>query len=220
MARSEKNPNRSPQRIDRRTAIQWVSAAAATFPLSRGDSFAAAAPSATGYGPDPDLTKVYQPGELWPLIFSESQRTLVTVLSDIIMPADETSPAASELGVPDFVDEWISSPYQDQKPDRNSILKGLDWLEEEAKRNGVDHFVSLDAETQLKICQDLAIEAKKDRRRFPGSFFYTLRNLVAGGYYTTPEGMRDIGYRGNVAMVEWNGPPQEVLDRLELKPQE
>lgn len=220
MEMSEKNPNHSPQRIDRRTAIKWVSAAAASFPLVQGKSFAAATPMGVGYGADPDLTKAYQPGELWPLTFSESQRKLVTVLSDIIMPADETSPAASALGVPDFVDEWISSPYQDQRSDRNSILKGLDWLEEEAKRIGADHFVSLDTEAQLKICRDLAIEAKKDRRKFPGSFFYTLRNLVAGGYYTTPEGMRDIGYRGNVAMLEWNGPPQEVLDLLGLSPQE
>ena len=220
MEMDEKNSANSRQRMDRRTALKWVSAAAVSFPLSGEESFAAAAPAGVGYGPDPDLTKAYQPGELWPLTFSESQRSLVIVLSDIIIPADDTSPSASQLGVPDFVDEWISSPYEEQKGDRLRILKGLDWLEEEAKRSGADHFVSLSEEAQLTICQDLAIAAKKDRREFPGSFFYTLRNLVAGGYYTTPEGMRDIGYRGNVAMMEWDGPPKEVLDQLGLSPQE
>tara|TARA_Y100000589_G_C27172201_1_gene637184 strand:- start:184 stop:297 length:114 start_codon:yes stop_codon:yes gene_type:complete len=32
---------------------------------------------------------------------------------------------------------------------------------------------------------------------FP-AVFYRLRNLVAGGYYTTPDGMKNIGCRGNV----------------------
>ena len=193
MEMSEENSGNSTRRIDRRTALKWVSAASVTFPLSGGESFAAAVPAGVGYGPDPDLTKAYQPGELWPLTFSESQRSLVIVLSDIIIPADDTSPSASALGVPDFVDEWISSPYEEQKGDRLLILKGLDWLEEEAQRRGADHFVSLSEGAQLTICQDIAIEAKKNRREFPGSFFYTLRNLVAGGYYTTPEGMKDIG---------------------------
>lgn len=215
-------PNRSnPPRVDRRVALQWISSAAVSLPLlDRGTALGAAEAkdvSGSGYGTDPDLLRVYQPGELWPLTFTEEQRDLVIVLCDIIMPADESSPSASSLGVHDFVDEWISSPYPEQRSDRNAILKGLPWLDEEATKRGSDHFVSLKPDTQLAICEELAIIAKKDRNRFPGSFFYRLRNLVAGGYYTTPEGMRDIGYRGNVAMAEWNGPPPEVLERLGLE---
>jgi len=141
------------------------------------------------------------------------------LLCDIIMPTDDTSPSASSLGVHDFVDEWISSPYPDQKSDRNAILKGLAWLDEEAVRRGAKLFLDLDEDVRLSVCEELARMAKADRRKFPGSFFYTLRNLVSGGYYTTPEGMRDIGYMGNVPQGEWNGPPKEVLDRLGLDPQ-
>lgn len=177
------------------------------------------APGGKGYGPDPDLQRVYQPGDLWPLTFSDAQRKTMIVLCDIIMPADETSPSASSLGVHDFVDEWISSPYPGQKSDRNAILKGLDWLDEEAERRGGKDFVALDHEIQFAICHELSVLAKKDRKAFPGSFFRRLRDLVAGGYYTTPEGMRDIGYRGNIAMLEWNGPPPEVLDKLGLQPE-
>jgi len=216
--KSESDSPVSPHRIDRRVALKWISTAAATLPLTGGESVEGAAPVAgLGYGPNPDLLKVYQPGDLWPLTFSESQRQLVRVLCDLIIPADETSPSASAVGVPDFVDEWISSPYPGQKRDRNRILRGLTWLDEEARKRGADAFVALDANAQFAVCQDLSIAAKKDRRRFPGEFFYRLRNLVAGGYYTTPEGMRDIGYRGNVAMPEWNGPPPEVLEKLGLE---
>ena len=53
---------------------------------------------------------------------------------------------------------------------------------------------------------------------FP-AVFCRLRNLVAGGYYTTPAGMKDIGYRGNVPQAEWKGPPAEVLKKLNLPQQ-
>ena len=141
------------------------------------------------------------------------------VLCDIIMPADEFSPSASSLNVHDFVDEWISSPYPAQKADRKIILEGLDLLDEKAVRRGQPNFVSLKPKDQLVICEDLARKARTDVRRFPGSFFYRLRNLIAGGYYTTPAGTKDIGYRGNVPQAEWNGPPAEVLKKLNLSPQ-
>lgn len=203
--------------IDRRVALKWISAATVSIPAQ--DLFSAE-PGGRGYGPDPDLLKHYKPGDLWPLTFSKSQRELMVVLCDIIIPADETSPSASSQGVPDFVDEWISSPYPGQKADRRDILKGLKWLDEEAARRGGKDFVALPDESQLLICEELAIMAKRDRRKFPGVFFRRLRDLVAGGYYTCPAGMKDIGYRGNVAMTEWNGPPAEVLEQLGLEPQE
>lgn len=203
--------------MNRREAIQWVAAASATIPLLDDELEAAelARPAARvlgGYGPDPDLIRQYKPGDLWPLTFNAEQRHLVIVLCDIIIPADETSPSASAVGVHEFLDEWISSPYREQKGDRSQILKGLAWLKEK-------NFFTLDPEQQLEICRDLARSARRDRNKFPGSFFYRLRNLVAGGYYTTPAGMKDIGYRGNVPMEEWNGPPPEVLEKLGLKPQ-
>lgn len=211
------------RRIDRRVALQWISGAAASLPMLNQDLFAAeeiSKISGKGYGPDPDMIKGYQPGDLWPLTFSDAQRKLVIVLCDIIIPVDETSPSASSQGVHDFVDEWISSPYPGQKSDRNTILKGLKWLNEEAKRRKASDFISLSSEVQLQICEELSIVAKKQRKDPTGTFFRRLRDLVAGGYYTTPAGMRDIGYRGNVAMLEWNGPPPEVLAKLGLSPQE
>lgn len=206
-------------RVDRRVALQWIATASASLPFLE-DGLGAAEnvpPGGTGYGPDPDLVRAYRPGELWPLTFDERQRRTVTALSDIIIPRDESSPSASEVGVPDFVDEWISSPYPGQQSDRREILRGLAWLDEEAGRRGAEDFLSLPGEGQLAICEELAVAAKRDRRAFPGSFFRRMRDLVAGGYYTTPEGMKDIGYRGNVAMAEWNGPPPEVLEKLGLE---
>ncbi len=213
-------------RINRRVALQWISSATIAIPLLEREAPAAEKsglrpPSvvAKGYGPDPDLIRIYKPGDLWPLTFTKDQRRLMIVLCDIIMPADESSPSASSLGVHDFVDEWISSPYPAQAGDRKILLEGMDLLDEKGVRRGKPNFVSLAAKDQLVICEDLARKAKADPGRFPGSFFYRLRNLVAGGYYTTPVGMKDIGYIGNVPQAEWNGPPAEVLKKLNLPAQ-
>ncbi len=207
-------------RIERRVAMEWIMSAAASVPFLGQTAIAAtgetAAPvSGKGYGPDPDMVKAYQPGDLWPLTFSAGQRELVIVLCDIIIPADEQSPSASSQGVHDFVDEWISSPYSAQTSDRNLVLKGLPWLDEEAVRRGSAKFVVLKTEAQLEVCRELALKPKE----FPGNFFLKMRDLVTGGYYTTPVGMRDLGYRGNMPMPEWNGPPKEVLDLLGLDPE-
>ena len=47
-------------------------------------------------------------------------------------------------------------------------------------------------------------------------FFDRVRNLTAEGFYTTDEGMKDIGYVGNVALPKFDGPPPEVLKHLGL----
>ena len=222
----DKSAGKGPARINRRVALQWISSATVAIPLLEleipaAEKSRARPPSVypKGYGPDPDLFRKYKPGDLWPLTFDKDQRRLMIVLCDVIIPADETSPSASSLGVHDFVDEWISSPYPAQKGDRKLILEGINLLNEKGVRRGKPDFVSLPAKEQLVICEDLARKAKANVNRFPGSFFYRLRNLVAGGYYTTPAGMKDIGYIGNVPQAAWNGPPTEVLKKLKLKPQ-
>jgi hypothetical protein len=213
-------------RIDRRVALKWMATAAASIPTLGNLSFAAdktasanSTGKAQGYGPDPDLLKIYKPGDLWPLTFSDEQRRLVIALCDIIMPADDQSPSASSLGVHDFVDEWISSPYPDQAKDRKLILQGLPWLDEEAQKQGAQNFVALNLPKQTEICQELALAAKASNKKYPGSFFYLMRNLIAGGYYTTPAGMKDIGYTGNVARAYAPSPPKEALDWLGLEPE-
>ncbi len=121
--------------IDRRTAIRWVLAAGAAAQLPdvafAGEQLPA---TAAGYGKDPNLLKTYAAGDLWPLALTDAQKRTTRVLCDLIIPADETSPAASAVAVPEFIDEWISAPYPDCRRDRETIARGLAWLDVEAQR--------------------------------------------------------------------------------------
>src|SRR6516165_1934206 len=189
-----------PQRIDRREAIKWIVAATATVSLLHFRNFGTPVSAATGYGTDPDLLKDYQSGDLWPLTFTPGQRRAVTVLCDVIIPADDRSPGASSVGVPDFIDEWVSAPYPAQQADRKEILEGLAWLNRESEARFGTLFADLNDEQRDSICDDIC-HVPRAKRKFKAAarFFARFRNLTAGGFYTTPQGWKDIQYIGNVA---------------------
>jgi hypothetical protein len=193
--------------LDRRTAIKWVLAASAALRLP-GVSFdaTAATPAAKGYGKDPNLLKIYAAGDLWPLTLTKEQRATAAALCDLIIPADDTSPAASSVGVVDFLDEWISAPYPEHAEDRKIVVEGLSQVEAEAQRRFKTSFAKLSAQQMSAIADAIVKEP----------YFVRYRALTAGGFYTTPIGVKDLKYVGNVAMQSFDGPTPEILKRLGL----
>lgn len=202
-------------RIDRRTALKWVLAASAALNLPT-PAFAANAKAGAGYGKDPELLKIYQPNSLWPLALNKSQRATATVLCDLIIPADERSPAASKVGVVDFLDEWISAPYPTSQSDRSVIIDGLAWIDAESQRRFSKDFAAISAAQRASICNDISAAKLQENFAQAAAFFKRFRALTAGGYYTTPIGMKDLNYVGNVALTSYEGPPAEVLKKLGL----
>jgi len=209
-------------RLDRRTAVKWMlTAAASAVALGRtplGAAMAGAAkPAGKGYGTDPDLMKEYKPGDLWPLTLSDAQRRTAAALCAAIIPADAESPSAASVGVHDFIDEWISAPYPDQQRDRPVVLDGLAWIDAEARRRFSRDFADLDEHQAAAICDDVC-HAPDAKPEFAGAakFFARYRDLTAGGFYTTPVGMKDLKYIGNTPLPEFKGPPPEVLQKLGL----
>jgi hypothetical protein len=201
-------------------------AAAATVPSLRFGIDAATAGEAAardvaadqaGYGTDPDLQKEWKAGGPWPLTLTENARATTKALCDLIIPEDDVSPAASAVGVVDFIDEWISAPYPDQRADRESVVEGFAWIDAEANRRFSKSFVALAAAEISAICDDVAwLEIAKADFVEPAKFFARYRDLTAGGFYTTPVGRSDLRYVGNVPLPAFNGPPLEVLKKAGL----
>jgi hypothetical protein len=212
--------NPSPNRLDRRTAIKWMLTAAASMAALEHISLGAAGGPpvpAKGYGTDPDLLQAYKPGDVWPLTLNPAQLAMVVALCDVIIPADAKGPSASSVGVHLFVDEWISAPYDGHGVDRTTVVEGLAWLDTESRRRFGNPFVNLIASQKNAICDDICYAPKaKPEFATTAQFFKKFRDLTAGGYYTTPEGMKDIGYVGNVPQATFDGPPPEVLRKLGL----
>lgn len=203
--------------MDRRTTIKWMLAVSVAL-QSRGGGAASGAPDApTGYGTDPKLLQAYPPGKLWPLVLSPGERAIATRLCDTIIPQDANSPSASSVGVVDFIDEWLSAPYPQQREDRGRILEGFRWLDQEAKRRFSRRFVALKSHEIEEICDDICYAPRaKPRFTAAAGFFARYRDLTAGAFYTTPAGRSDVKYVGNVPSVTFDGPPLEVLKKVGL----
>lgn len=139
--------------------------------------------------------------------FDAHEMATITVLADIIIPKDDTSPAASEVGVPAFI-EFIVKDIPDHKlPMRG----GLKWLDVYALNKYKNVFIHLKTNEQIAIVDEIAYPSKAKPEVAQGvSFFNKMRDLTAAGFYTTKEGIADLGYVGNRPGV-WNGVPAEIL---------
>ena len=180
-------------------------------------SAAASNPAARGDAWDPDLIR---PVLRWDKVLSEDEREGLAVLCDVIIPADDVSPSASSVGAHDYIDEWVSAPYDFGRQDLILVRGGLVWLDQEAaSRFGAGRrFRDLTAEQRHQICDDICwLEQAAPEYRRAARFFAKIRDLTATAFYTTPEGMDDLGYVGNVALAEWGPPPPEVLRHLGLE---
>jgi gluconate 2-dehydrogenase gamma chain len=97
------------------------------------------------------------------------------------------------------------------------VRGGLAWLNTESNRRFGKRFVSLSAAQKTAICDDIAFEETARARFKAGArFFDLMRSLTVLGFFTTLEGMKDLGYVGNMPAAEWKGPSDEVLRRLKL----
>jgi hypothetical protein len=195
--------------------------AAATVPSLRfalaGDAAARdVAWNQLGYGTDPDLQKDWKAGEPWPLTLTLNARSTAKALADLIIPAEGGSPAASEVGVVDFIDEWVSAPYPQQRGDRPTVLNGLLWIEAESQKRFQKAFSALSDAQRAQIADDICTTKSKAEFADAAKFFAKFRDLTAGAFYTTPVGMKDIGYTGNVALTKFDGPPLEALKKAGL----
>lgn len=187
------------RKIDRRTALTWVGVVGAAT-IAAGAGVVLYGPKhggkeAKGYGTDPKLNPPIKAA--WPRLMSDEQLQIAAVMADWILPVSGAAPSASSLGVPDFIDEWVSAPYPDQLKDRPIILDGLKTLGGKF----------LKADTAARQTELAALKGTE--------FFKRFRALTVGAYYTTEEGFRDIGYIGNVARPSDPGPSAEVKAAVE-----
>lgn len=176
-------------------------------PLARGDAW------------DPDLLSPEIP---WERVLTEDELDSLAALVDVIIPADDRSPAASEVGAHDYIDEWVSAPYSGMERDRVTVRGGLIWLDREAaSRFGEGlRFRDLSDDQKTAICDDIAYAPDAaPELESAARFFAKVRDLTATAFYTTDEGMADIGYVGNTPLAEWGPPPPEALRHLGLDPE-
>lgn len=144
--------------------------------------------------------------------FDAHEMATITLLADIIIPADELSGSASDAKVPAFI-EFIA---KDMPTHQTPLRGGLRWLDVQCMKRYENAFKNCTAKQQMEIVDEIAWPEKAKPEMKQGvAFFNLLRNLVATGFYTSEIGVKDLGYGGN-APNQWNGVPDEILKQYNL----
>ncbi len=140
--------------------------------------------------------------------FTEGELATLVVLGNIIVPNVE------ESGYSEFC-EFMA---KDQPENHALRLRGgLAWLNAESSRRYEGRaFTEITDEQRIAIVDEIAYPDREAKVQPPGvQFFNHARFMALTCYYTSRQGIDDLGYVGNQANV-WDGPPQEVLDQYGL----
>ncbi len=192
--------------LTRREAIQRILAASVLIGAWEGVAWAE---QERLIGFDPDLLEKDIP---WPRVMTEAEKRAATALADLILPADDHGPAASEVGVVDFIDEWISAAYPSQVGERGRIRDGLAWLDKAAGGS----FAEAPEEKKRALIEATVAEGTPEHEA-GYRFFRLFRDRAAAGYFTTRDGWKAIGYTGNTPIGgDWPEPPAEALEHAKL----
>jgi hypothetical protein len=216
-------PDAESAKLDRRRALKLFAGGSAAVAVTAKAQVAAlpAAPPldpaqavARGTLTDPNL--VEPAPSSWPRLLTAEEKREIDVLADVILPADEHGPAASQNGIASFFDEWLSAPYAPQMADRELVRGGLAWLNTHSWKRHGQGFVGIAEAEKVAMCEEICRPTENASLALPVKFFARFRDLCVSGYYTTGVGFNAIGYAGNLPMPKWEGPPAELLAKLGL----
>jgi hypothetical protein len=147
-----------------------------------------------------------------PKFFTDHEIATITILGDIIIPKDDISGSASDAKVPEFIEFIVKDMPEHQTP----MKGGLRWLDMQCLTRYNSSFKECSQTQQMEMVDEIAWPKKaRPEMRQGVAFFSLVRNLTATGFYTSPIGVKDVGYMGNTPN-QWNGVPDDVLKQYNL----
>ena len=154
-------------------------------------------------------------GEYAPKAFNAHEYKTLQRLSDLIIPADEHSPGALAAGAADWIDFMSSN-----SPELREIFTGgMAWLDHDMQRRYGADFVDAKPEQQTAMLDLIGVQKNAAPENEPGiHFFHWARNLVLDAYYTSPIGIKELGYMGNTAVSEFHVPEEALQYALKRSP--
>lgn len=178
--------NQSP---DRRTALAMMAkaAAASQFPGFARWAFAGQEHHHSDREPAHERPATYTP-----LFFEPAEYQTIDVLTELILPKDET-PGAHEAGVSEFIDFMAAHGEQELQP----LRSGLVWLSQAAHKAHGTEFVALTRDEQTALLAPQAYRAHAAQGDPEGQqFFVLIRRYTVMGYYTSRLGLQELNYPG------------------------
>ena len=148
-----------------------------------------------------------------PKFFTAHEYQTVRILVDLIIPKDARSGSATDAGVPQFMDFFMT----DNPGRQNAMRGGLSWLDLECHRRFNLDFTGCTDAQRREVLDDISWPQRVKPAVSHGvPFFNSFRDLTASGFFTSQMGIEDLGYMGNSFVQTWNGCPDAVLKKLGL----
>jgi hypothetical protein len=189
--------------MDRRESIKLLAMAPFAFQWTRLDAELASR----------KVSAARAAGRFQAQFFTDHEYETVRVLVDMIIPADDRSGSATDVGVPEFMDYIM----MDRPPMQTPMRGGLAWLDTYCEEEFEANFMTCSDAQRRQVLDSIAYPDDADPELSHGvSFFNSFRDLTASGFWTTKEGMDDLGYMGNTFVGNWTGAPEEEIERLQL----
>ena len=96
---------------------------------------------------------------------------------------------------------------------------GIAWLDHAMARHHSSDFVNATPEQQSAMLDLIAYRKNESPELGPGiHFFDWTRRMVVDAYYTSPVGIKDIGYLGNTAVSKFEVPREAIDYALQRSP--
>lgn len=175
---------------------------------------------------------IYQPS-----FFSPAEWAFVQMACDRLIPHDEIGPGALELGVPEFIDRHMQTPYasgaifymqgpflevgpefgyQGQLTPRDILRVGMKAVDNHCMQHHGHRFAELASADQEAVLKGLESDAIKLEGIGAKVFFSQLLAEVRSGYFADPK------YGGNRGMGSWKmigypGVRASYLDWVEVR---
>jgi gluconate 2-dehydrogenase gamma chain len=157
-------------------------------------------------------------GRYQPKALTAHEYAILRRLADLIVPADDRSKGALEAGSADFID-FLCAASEEMK---DIYTGGIAWIDAEMRHRyeGKD-FLGASPANQEALLDLIAWRKNESPELNPGiEFFAWVRRMVVDAYYTSPIGMKELGYMGNSAMTEFQVPKEAVEYALKRLPVE
>jgi len=124
-------------------------------------------------------------------------------------------PGALAAGAADWIDFMASN-----SPELREIFTGgMAWLDHDMQRRYAADFLDAKPEQQTAMLDLIGIEKNAAPENAAGiHFFHWARNLVLDAYYTSPIGIKELGYMGNTAVSEFHVPEEALQYALKRSP--
>jgi gluconate 2-dehydrogenase gamma chain len=142
-----------------------------------------------------------------PKLFNAQEYKTISRLAELIIPADDVSGSAVDAGAPEFID-IIASNNEELA---TTLVGGLAWLDRRTESLHGKPFLVCTPEQQTAMLDLIAYRKNASGSNATGiRFFDWMRRLTADAFYTSPIGVKDVGYMGNKGMTVFQVPASAI----------